>query len=73
MSDDSRTWVRESVAANGRFMALMPKPIARTKGRAYFQQSPVAANFLLAIRRTGKYNVGYSSDYRGVKVTWSPK
>lgn len=45
----------------------------RTKGRAYFQRPPVAANFLLAIRRTGKYNVGYSSSYRGVKVTWSPK
>lgn len=46
---------------------------SRAKGRAYFQRPPVAANFLLAIRRTGKYNVGYSYAYRGVKVTWSPK
>lgn len=45
----------------------------RTKGRAYFRRPPVAANFLLAIRRTGKYNVGYSFTKGGVKVTWSPK
>lgn len=45
----------------------------RTKGRAYFQRPTVAANFLRAIRRTGKYNVGYSYANRSVKVTWSPK